>query len=297
MYYAYFLILIVITGTHGFLPYNVREHRLSSARSKLSLNVSAKNTVERRDVLTGALLLISSTAVLAGGRQLVSPPTFIKDETLTSPVSATTIQQLSSVDEILGLIESSCDRRYLHAVVASDYKLMYRGVPTEESNFASVHINEASDLLLPSTYNSKEALKFFNILEERMHDKPIKPSNGHLSTTSTEAAKVWGENYASVWPLAESDKDDVHFAWLEDAGEFWPTISSNEIVMSNINDFANSKKIIFDGIDCGRMSLDDALEKKGGKDYEIMFRAKKFLLVPSRYEQELISGLKGAFII
>jgi len=289
-----FYTLLLINGINGFiiqsstLPQITREHNSSS---KTSLNANAKSIVERREVVTGALLLISSTVALAGGKQSV-PSTLeplSKEEKEIVPVSS--IQQLSSVDEALNLIESSCDRRYLHAIVASDYKLMYRGIPSTNKNYPSLHVNEASDLLLPSTYDSKDALQFFTMLQEKMSEKVIKPSNGHLATTSIEDAKLWGGDYASVWPL---DDGDVHYAWLEDGGEFWPT--SNEIT-SNVNDYTNSRKVIVDGIDCGRMSLDDALEKKGGKDYEIMFRANKFLLVPSRYEQELLSGLKSAFII
>jgi len=286
----FFSILLLLHGTNGFitqsniLPQTTKERNLTS---KTSLNVNAKSVVERREVVTGALLLLASTASLAVGKQSVpfSLQPFSKEkETATS-----NMQQLSSVDEALNLIESSCDRRYLHAVVASDYKSMYRGIPSSD-NYPSLHLNEASDLLLPSTYDSKDALKFFTLLEEKMNDRPIKPSNGHLATTSIEDAKYWGGEYASVWPL----DDDVHYAWLEDGGEFWPT--SNQI-STTVNDYTNAQKIIVDGIDCGRMSLDDALEKKGGKEYEIMFRAKKFLLVPSRYEEELISGLKSAFII
>jgi len=128
-----------------------------------------------------------------------------------------------------------------------------------------------------------------------MSEKPIKPSNGHLATTNSEAAKIWGGDCASVWPLGEADGDDVHFAWLEDGGEFWPSLPQG--TATNVNNFAASKKVIVDGVDCGRMSLDDALENKGGKDYEIMFRSKQFLLVPSMYEEKLLSGLKSAFII
>eukprot|EP00957_Ditylum_brightwellii_P209039 15359982-Ditylum_brightwellii.AAC.1 len=188
---------------------------------------------------------------------------------------------LSSVDEALKTIASSCDRRYLHGVVASDYRLMYRGITPKESALPSIR-SEPSDLLLPSTYGSAEASNFFTSLDKQMQSQPIKPSNGHLAVTNIDAAKEWGGYAASIWPLGEN----VHFAWLEEGGEFWSDKTRDRDV--------NNMKVIVDGVDCGRFSLEDALE---GDGVEILFRAEKFLMVPVSMEEELLRGLKSSFII
>ena len=152
------------------------------------------------------------------------------------------------------LLEASCDRRYLHAVISSDYKLMYRGITKEDSKYPATIQSEPSDLLLESTYGSIEAVNYFKFLEnDIMADKPIRPSNGHLATTNVDAAKRWGGYAASIWPLS-SDYDDsgkVHFAWLEGGGDFWPAVGSSSGTAPPY--------VIVDGIDCGRLSLEDGI--------------------------------------
>ena len=73
---------------------------------------------------------------------------------------------------------------------------------------------------------------------------------------------------ASVWPLGEN----VHFAWSEDG----------EALQKSAG------KMIVDGVDCGRMALEDSLERKNG---EIMVRADRYLMVPVSLEAELLAGL------
>lgn len=206
----------------------------------------------RRNTLA-ALLLVTSAGVV--GSITPSPTTSANNNVLV----------LSSVDEALTVIEANCDRRYLHGVVASDYKCMYRGIPTGSSSLPRVVSSTSnSDLILSSSDYAS--------LEEYMADKRIKPSNGQLAFTSPGLVKD-GEA-ASIWPLG----DDVHFAWSEDGD-----------LLQN-----SAGKVIVDGVDCGRMALEDALE---GKDREIMFRADRYLAVPVSLQDELLTGLRGAFII
>jgi hypothetical protein len=186
----------------------------------------------------------------------------------TSSIDSSTITKLASVEEAVQLIESSCDRRFLHAVVASDYQLMYRGLPSTKRQVITTR-NE------PETVLESDA-QVFSSIETILQGRPLVPSNSRLAVSNPEAAKRWGTQVVSVWPLGEN----VHFAWLEQGSAF-----------SNAD--ANPK-IIVDGVDCGRMSLEDALES----NKEIMFRAESgYLAVPLFMEKELVSKLKGAFII
>jgi hypothetical protein len=59
--------------------------------------------------------------------------------------------------------------------------------------------------------------------------------------------------------------------------------------------FRTDSKVIVDGIDCGRMSLEDALD--GGKNMQVLVQAKQFLVVPHSMERQLIEKLQGAFLI
>ena len=198
---------------------------------------------------------------------------------------------LLSIDQAVMVIEASCDRRFLHAVVSSDYNLLYRGISESTSKSPATIVSEPSDLLLESTYNSKKALEYFQNLEDTiMADKPIKPSNGHLATTSINSAEQWGGYAASIWPLNDNDdgsnSNNVHFAWLEEEGGFWPPNKSSSTVKRS--------SVIIDGIDCGRLSLEDALERE---DSEIMFSANRYLAIPISMDKQLISRLKQSFII
>ena len=275
-------ILLLIGSSHGF------SGRLSGCRhtlqplglgSERSSSFDTSVTTERRNVLAS----IVSVTSLAFVGTITSKAPFGKApsvDTTSSLATRAAFTLLPSVDEAIALIESSCDRRFLHAVVASDYHLMYRGSTPGEARGPSIR-SDSFDLLLPSTYDSKEASDFFASLDEKMQKAPVKPSNGHLSVTSIKAAKEWGGDAVSIWPLG----DDVHFAWLEEGNEFWSEKSVQDV---------NAVTVIVDGVDCGRMSLEDALESD---NKEILFRADQFLAVPVSLEQKPIDGLRSAFII
>lgn len=234
----------------------------------------------RRDLLRVAL------AVPAGALALSSKDGGIMEAPSTPGPKVT---PLPSVGAALDLIEKSCNRRFLHAVVASDYNFLYRGLPTGGVDARSPTVRvEPCDLLDPATYGSEEAAAFFRELDGRMksNGSPVLPSNGHLGVTCPEAAAEWGGVAASVWPLG--GEDDVHFAWFESGGEFWPRPSSAAAGSTT------AESVIIDGIDCGRLSLDDALV---GDRWEVLFRADRFLTVPVAFEAELRKGLRHSFII
>mmetsp|Transcript_11852 Transcript_11852/g.17184 ORF Transcript_11852/g.17184 Transcript_11852/m.17184 type:complete len:287 (-) Transcript_11852:59-919(-) len=284
---GYFLAPLIVFGVvNGFPLADVNRHCRSSNKGPIRMSSDPIDTadvfVNRRQVLASIPFIAAATASQAarfnGPKETENIP--FQSVTLSDDSSIQTTL-LSSVDEALKTIASSCDRRYLHGVVASDYRLMYRGITPKESALPSIR-SEPSDLLLPSTYGSAEASNFFTSLDKQMQSQPIKPSNGHLAVTNIDAAKEWGGYAASIWPLGEN----VHFAWLEEGGEFWSDKTRDRDV--------NNMKVIVDGVDCGRFSLEDALE---GDGVEILFRAEKFLMVPVSMEEELLRGLKSSFII
>ena len=208
------------------------------------------------------------------------------------------IRRLDSLDEALQVIATSCDRRFLEAIVSSNYRLLYRGVDEEKEGGPIIGIrHEASDLLDLSAYNSVDAANYFASLEDSMklRNSPIRPSNGHLAVTSVDGARAWGGSAVSVWPLVSSSPtrsnsgsddagDGVHFAWLEEGGVFWPSKDST----------TNLQSVLVDGIDCGRQALEDALQ---GDGWEIMFNSESYLSVPASMDRELITKLKQAYLI
>lgn len=228
-------------------------------------------------------LLISSAAtvlgVAASSSGLISGPSSSSITAAAAAASNNNIQVVPSVNEAIQLIDASCDRSFLHAVVASDYRFLYRGI--DESVGTPTVRKEAHDLLDLETYKSEEALQFFTKLETSvLQNDPVKPSNGHLGITSATSAATWGTTAASIWPLGE----DAHFAWFEKGGEFWPRPMA----------MADRKEMIIDGRDCGKESLEDALR---GDNWEVLFSGQSFLAVPVRFEQELREGLKNSFIM
>jgi hypothetical protein len=279
------LFLLLISSASGFSGRSTSSRRilkpmglcLASERSP-----SLDPSYQRKDVLASLVAVTTAAATTAFFSRMPLVPNPPSARATAATGGTTVITQLSSVEEALALIETSCDRRFLHAVVASGYRLMYRGITPKEASSGPCIRTEPSDLLVPSTYGSQAAADFFAALEDRMRAQPVKPSNGHVAVTSADAAKVWGGDAASIWPLG----GDVHFAWPEEGDTFWPTASQDRN--------AKEPNVIVDGVDCGLMSLEDALESN---QKEIMFSAERFLAIPVSLETKLLEGLQSAFII
>ncbi|GAX19252.1 hypothetical protein FisN_4Lh162 [Fistulifera solaris] len=180
---------------------------------------------------------------------------------------ASTSTTFENVDQALVYIDPECDRRFLHAVVASDYRLLYKGLSMVQDQIA---LRNAPDNLLQSSENAP----LFRTLEEAMQQQPLQPSTSQIAVANSLAAQRMGTTVCSIWPLGPN----VHFAWLEHGTSFRGTWDT---------------KMIVDGVDCGRMSLEDALES----NKEIVFRSERYLAVPLSMEQELVQKLKNSFII
>jgi hypothetical protein len=232
--------------------FSLTKHPLRA--SEPSANDPSSPDNERRNILSLIVVAISAASLSS---------VVVPDLSSSSSVGDST-KKLASVDEAIQFIESSCDRRFLHAVVASDYQLMYR----RGESAKTIAICNDPDTLLQSS-----SAQVFSTLEQQLQDRPLQPSNSRLAVSHVETAKQqWGTNrVVSVWPLG----NNVHFAWPEEGSQF------------------GAPSVIVDGVDCGRMSLEDALEG----DKEILFRSDSYLAVPLSMEKELLSKLQAAFLI
>jgi len=185
------------------------------------------------------------------------------------------LPQAIDIPEVIGWIDRNCDRRFLHAVVASNYQFLYRGAERAQTSIRK----EAPDLLSSETYNSPAALSFFRDLESILDDEPVKPSNGHLATTSILDASEWG-SAVSIWPMS-----GAHYAWFRDEGVFYP--GRGDI---------SRDQIIVDGKDCGKESLEDVLRSRSC-EVMVFLPFDNFLAVPASMDEEVRKVLKESFII
>lgn len=122
-------------------------------------------------------------------------------------------------------------------------------------------------LLQPSS-----AVRQLEEMEIAMTDDVVRPSNGILTTTDPTASSI-------VWPLG----DAAHYAWWQQGGAIAADGRS-----------VDRSKIIVDGRDCGKDSLEDALRSDS---CEILVAAKSFLVVPAHLEEELRQGLQQSFLV
>lgn len=234
----------------------------------------------RRDLLLGLSSATAATAVISTvPANNISPPIIStmnpRKQNTQAPSKSVT---MSGINEIVEWINQNCDRRFLHAIVSSDYEFLYRGASLS-SNKAYLSY-ETPDLLDEETYGEKSAQLYFQTLEKILEAEKVKPSNGHLMTTSIRDASLWGPSVVSVWPLECS-----HYAWFQDEGLFYPR-----------TDPLTRDNIIIDGRDCGKNNLEDALRSDA---CEIMVSSpnNSFLFVPVELDEKLRNALQSSFLI
>jgi len=220
-------------------------------------------------------LLVASSAIATTPAAVVTIPRNIPDKNSLINTPAKTM----GVTEAIQWIDQYCDRRFLHAMVSSDYQFLYRGVDELEEKID--FRKENPDLLLPDSgyYSSSDTKAYFRRMESFLLEEPVRPSNGHLATTSIRDASQFGYP-ASIWP-----RQGAHFAWFQSGGTFYPRIGS----MSR-ND------IIIDGKDCGKDSLEDTLQLES---CEVMMFSpdNSFLSVPASMDVQIREVLKSSFLI
>ncbi len=221
------------------------------------------------------LFLLASTAVAA-----TASSQYLVKGSSTLPFSQKTARILD-IPQAIQWIDDNCDRRFLHAVIASDYRFLYRGVSSLGPNDIRMENFGKSDLLKEGTYESPQALKVFESIQDVLENEVVNPANGHLATSSAKDAGEWGVA-ASIWPL-----NGAHYAWFQDGGLFYPRPNTDASVIKRDD-------IIVDGKDCGKESLEDALRS----DWcEVMLSSNDVLVVPASLDGELREALKGSFLV
>eukprot|EP00980_Cylindrotheca_fusiformis_P031105 scaffold25830_cov162-Cylindrotheca_fusiformis.AAC.6 len=183
------------------------------------------------------------------------------------------VQEGMTVDQALERIESDCDRRFLHAVVASGYHFLYSATASRTNQISMQTYTENSESIL-TTYTNSRDYGISGILKERLKDRPIQPQSSQIGFANPDDVKN-RQTLVSVWPMGQN----VHFAWMEQGTSF-STVRKGD-------------NLIVDGVDCGRMALEDALEE--GK--EVMFETDRYLVVPRSFEKELVAKLQSGFLI
>jgi len=277
-YYALVALLSITSTVDAFSIPNSCNDVMTPLHSTVN---DYENTPEEEKDNSRRNLLLSTAAI--GSSVLFATNNDNISSSINEKKAPSNIRTISSVKEAIQTIDDSCDRRFLHAVVASDYRFLYRGISDNKMSIRE----EPFDLLSDGTYDSPEALKWFQRVEEVLQNDKVKPSNGHLAITSAEAASAWGTTAASIWPLVQqqgSEEKEVHYAWFQQGGLFYPPRSME----------LDRSKLIIDGRDCGRDSLEDALS---AKECEILVATTSFLAVPVALEEELRRGLQGAFLM
>ena len=157
---------------------------------------------------------------------------------LLPPTTTTTLV----MEECIDWIDRYCDRIFLHAVIASDYHFLYRGISTATATTTTTTLatdivlvdaphaattparqlslpsplptmqHDMTDLLQVETYG-RDGLEFFQKIEQVLLEPEsmmVRPSVGHLGTTIPIDAARWGEYAASIWPASLSSSSLGH---------------------------------------------------------------------------------------
>lgn len=288
---AFFLANIISFG-RGFSRCYLRVPNSSSVvalEAETSSLSSLKTQINRRKLLAGAL--IGSTGAGAtiwqqqkeGGKGLMEYNGIFTG----GDSSMNNVQLLGSIDEALRMIDEQCDRRFLHAVIASNYRLLYRGV-TDTLSKKPLVVVAKNDPQMDSKKETPTGSDFLHALEDTFPTTTMDdalPSAGryHLSLTNPKDTP-FPQIPMSIWPLGSK----VHFAWTENPQKTLWKQSAGAVSLSS------SSKVIVDGIDCGKMSLEDALERPNG---QVIVYTDSYLMVPTALEEELLARLKNSFLI
>lgn len=209
-----------------------------------------------------SLLVAGAVSLTAGyaAKQKTSPAPLIVaplEASAAKAILSPAMTTASSVEQALTMIESIGDKRFLHAVVASDYRFLYKAEQPLDLSDATV--------------------------ESIFSNKVPSDENGSRSVMMAASGSLANKKAVSLWPLetpvcTSASCNSIHYAWPEEEGSIPKS---------------NTKKLIVDGIDCGKMALEDALEG----DLQVLVQAPSVLLVPKSMESQLRKGLRDAFLI
>jgi len=291
-----FVLLVALQAVHGFHarsvpppPCLVNHHPRTTTRLQQSSKAASSSSSEEAVLVLGRRELLAASCCAVVGSTFVAWQQQQQQQASSSSASNSDTLYLTSVEDALAVIDEQCDRRFLHAVVASDYRLLYsyydQDTPTQPPpppNTPRIFKGKTEPYPTDSKPKAKD---FFQALAEQQLAS-VTTKNPHYQLVVTQP----GDRHAmSLWPLAGSKKEDttVHFAWPRDE----QTVLWDQHTGSVMNP---SQKLVVDGIDCGVMSLEDALERSNG---QVLVYTSSYLLLPRTMEADLLSKLKESFII
>lgn len=166
-----------------------------------------------------------------------------------------------SFQEAINFLINHCPTEYLHAVVKTGGRFLYRGEALYDDKISI--LAPAPDLFDLDTYSDPQAVAFFECLESRLERTNIRPSQAHIATATRSDAESWGSP-VSVWPLG------VHFAYL------WP----------------KNQTLFYPGSCRQTLVLNDDLSTALREGKEVMFTSNyhsqiAYLAFPGKYDKEL----------
>ena len=298
------------TSAHTHIVQAITQTQLQSSETspETAPTLPASAVVGRRDLLAGSVGSALLAAAAAGSGWQPWQQLRVESSSYDYVTGASQRQPLfmaSSLDEALALIDAQCDRRFLHAVVSSDYRLLYRGVPVSSpaSQVPSVYQvdDERRRHTAPVAAEFRTALEWQQEHHQTSHSSSrsstllstwSSSSPFHVAATDPQSISSTNPNQSvvSVWPLG----DNVHFAWSKDPQAARLVSSSSHGQQAMIANKETTNSLIVDGVDCGVMSLEDALERPHG---QVLVHANSVLMVPATMERELVERLKQSFLI
>jgi hypothetical protein len=171
------------------------------------------------------------------------------------------------------------------AVLASG-RCLYRG----ESVDCPTILHPKPDLLLSTTYNDSDALKYFECLEDQLssnHTQQVRPSNGHIGIANQADATLWGSP-VSVWPLG----DHFNYVWPKDRSLMYPGGScpsnQNLVVDDGLQTaLENGKEVMFASWFEDRSDFSTAISSPSLQS--------AFMAFPVSYERDLLEHLARRF--
>lgn len=269
-----FLAFTPVSLAFLMLPQEKLRRKMTTSLAALSTPGSSSSSWDRRGLLaTAATGMVAAATGIAGVGKNQDDGLMVSSSSFSQTDTSRTLE---SIEEIVKLLETQGNKRFLQAVVASEYKLLYSYDETIPD--AALVSMTQQDLTPPKT--NLQAPDVWRALLDA-------DTSSSSSFHKTRTRLIHRGRRTSFWPLGE----DIHFAWTEDEHDMLWTETDTAITASSS---FSRLSLIIDGVDCGLMSLEDALERVNG---QVLVYADSYVEVPASMEQKLVKALKGSFII
>ncbi|KAL3910948.1 MAG: hypothetical protein SGILL_007481, partial [Bacillariaceae sp.] len=145
-----------------------------------------------RRLFLGSSLVGTAAAMFASSIKDSNQALLLTQRLVEDAGSIPTTATVASVEEAIRLIESSCDKRFLHAVVASDYQFLYENKQPQELPVDPTNLFAKANSVVDETSN-----QMFT-----------------MATTGDLASK----RASSSWPLDTTSLNRIHYAWPQEGG-------------------------------------------------------------------------------